>query len=405
MNPSSEHIPRVSTRARWWPARRTGRAAAGTGIALTLLAGSTYAATALMDVPAPHDLARLQSTQPSRQGDRFPARTVTTASTTSELPASPQPAPRTVPWKGGSLPFEQFLETTHTNAFVVLQDGKITHEWYADGVTADTRMSSWSMAKSLVSLLVGQAVQRGELSEEDRLVDLLPELRTGGAYDTVTVRHLLDMSSGIDVDENYKPWWPFTGTARMLLTRDLPAFVRDHRSVTYAPGSQATYRSVDTQMLGLVLSRVEGRPLAEILGERLWGPMGATRTATWNLDRDGGTEKAFCCVNATARDFARVGQLVLDRGRAGGRQVIPEQWIDRLSTPTPHSIDGWGYSAQWWHPTGGNGKDFSAIGVYGQYTYVDPVSRTVIVKLSDHGTQQDEQETIDALRSIAHGDA
>ncbi|MFE2011300.1 serine hydrolase domain-containing protein [Streptomyces sp. NPDC059491] len=367
-----------------------------------MLAGSAYAATTLLDVPPPHDLVWLQSTEPSRQGDRFPTRTVSTSRNPSELPTSSRPAPRQVPWKGGSIPFEEFLATTHTNAFIVLKDGKITNEWYTKGVTADTRMSSWSMAKSIVSLLVGQAIQRGDLSEDDRLVDLLPELRTGGAYDTITVRHLLDMSSGIDVDENYNPWWPFTGTAGMLLTRDLPGFVQDHRDVTYTPGSQASYRSVDTQMLGLILARVEGKPLADLLTERLWGPVGATHTATWNLDHDRGTEKAFACINATARDFARIGQLVLDGGTANGRQIVAKQWIDRLSTPAPHKIDGWGYSAQWWHPSGGNGKDFSAIGVYGQYTYIDPVNRTVIVKMSDHGTQQDEQETIDALRSIAN---
>lgn len=111
----------------------------------------------------------------------------------------------------------------------MLRDGKVIYEWYGDGFTADTRMPSWSVARSVVSLLVGQAIERGKLHESDRLVDLLPELRSKDTYDSITVRDLPDMSSGIDVDENYSPWRPFTGTARMMLTGDLRTFVKYHR--------------------------------------------------------------------------------------------------------------------------------------------------------------------------------
>jgi len=245
----------------------------------------------------------------------------------------------------------------------VLRDGKVTYEWYGDGFTADTRMPSWSVAKSVVSLLVGQAIERGKLHESDRLVDLLPELRSKDTYDSITVRDLPDMSSGIDVDENHSPWRPFTGTARMMLTRDLRTFVKYHRDLTYAPGSRASYRSVDTMMLGLILMRVEKKTPADLVGQSFWKPMGATHTATWNLDR-------------------------------------PQEMGHRLAAPAAHRIDTWGHSAQWWHPSGGNGKDFSAIGIYGQDVYVAPDARPVIVKMSNYGTQQDEQETFDALRSI-----
>ncbi|WP_406478134.1 serine hydrolase domain-containing protein [Streptomyces platensis] len=142
--------------------------------------------------------------------------------------------------------------------------------------------------------------------------------------------------------------------ARMMLTRDLRTFVKDHRDLTCTPGSQASYRSVDTMMLGPILIRVEKKPLADLLSEGIWKPVGATHTATWNLDREDGVEKAFCGLNATARDFAKIGQLVLDKGSANGQQIIPEKWVTRLATPAPHRIDNWGYSAQWWHPSGGN---------------------------------------------------
>ncbi|RJL32247.1 class C beta-lactamase-related serine hydrolase [Bailinhaonella thermotolerans] len=353
-----------------------------------------------MDVPPPHTLYRVQTTVPSRWGDLFPARPVAAPARAVPLTADPRPVPAAVPWKGGRIPFARFLGDTHTNAFLILRDGRIGYEWYAEGITAGTRLSSWSMAKSLVSLLVGQAIGRGELSEDDRLTDLLPEFRTGGEYDRITVRDLLDMASGVDVWENYNPYWPFTGTARMYLTRDLPGFVKDNRKVAYTPGSRATYRSVDTQILGLILTKVTGRPLADLLAERIWGPVGAERPATWNLDDTGGTEKAYCCVNATARDYARIGRLVLDNGRVGDRQVIPPAWITRIATPAPHKLGTSGYSAQWWHPAGGTG-DYSALGIHGQYIYVNPATRTVIVKLSDHGTEQDEQETFEVLRALS----
>ncbi|MGC0363874.1 CubicO group peptidase (beta-lactamase class C family) [Rhodococcus sp. 27YEA15] len=153
-------------------------------------------------------------------------------------------------------------------------------------------------------------------------------------------------------------------------------------------------------MLGEILAKVEGVPLTELLERDIWGPIGAQDPATWNLDDDGGREKAFCCINATARDFAKIGQLVLDGGSVGGTQVVPPAWITRISTPAPDEVSAWGYSAQWWHPTGANRPDLFAVGIYGQYIYLDPATRTVMVKLSDYGSEQDEQETIDAMRAI-----
>ena len=162
-----------------------------------------------------------------------------------------------------------------------------------------------------------------------------------------------------------------------------------------------SYRSIDTEVLGLILARVESKPLADLLSERIWKPMGAQAAATWNLDRPGGVEKAFCCINATARDFARLGLLVADRGRAGAAAIIPARWIERISTPARRAVDGWQYSAQWWHAPGGDDDDISAIGVYGQYVYVNRVTGTVVVKLSDYGAEQDETETLAVMQAIA----
>ncbi|MFI2284663.1 serine hydrolase domain-containing protein [Nocardia beijingensis] len=384
------------------PGRSALRTAAVLFAVVAVLLGAAFAATAVLRIPSPPTLLRLMTDPPSAQGELFDSRTVAASPTPRPLPIASRPLPDRVPWKGSQVPVAEFLATTHTNSFVVLRGGARAHEWYRDGVTATTRQSSWSVAKSVVSLLTGQAIAAGRLHEDDRLVRILPELTTGGPYDAVTIRDLLDMASGVDVAENYNKYWPLTGTARMYLTEDLAGFVRDHQGLRFPPGSAGEYRSVDTQLLGMALARVTGMPLSELLERELWAPIGAEDDARWNLDRAGGQEKAFCCLNATARDFAKIGQIVLDGGRVGDAQILPPAWIERIRTPV-RQVGDWPYGAQWWHPTGGDGADLTAVGVYGQYVYVDPPSGTVIVKLSDHGTTQDEQETIGVFRAIARG--
>ncbi|TLG04735.1 serine hydrolase [Nocardia cyriacigeorgica] len=373
----------------------------GFAATLVLLIAAAFGATAIMSLPSPPTLAQLMFAPPSTQGELFASRTVPASPNPRPLPKAEAPLPDTVPWKGARIPVAEFLDTTKTNSFVVLRDGVMIHEWYRDGVGPATKQSSWSVAKSVVSLLIGRAIEAGQMNEDDRLVDLLPELATGADYDKVTIGDLLDMSSGIDVSENYNKWAPFTGTARMYLTTDLGEFVDRHRTLIFPPGSKGDYRSVDTQLLGMALARVTGTSLSELLARDIWAPIGAVDDALWNLDREGGQEKAFCCLNATARDFAKIGQLVADGGRVGDQQIVPPAWIERISTPSQHRVSDEGYSAQWWHPDGGDGADLSAVGVYGQYIWVDPPSGTVIVKLSDYGTSQDETETFEVFRTIA----
>ncbi|MDP4025272.1 serine hydrolase [Methylobacterium sp. NEAU 140] len=394
----SPAIPEPSLRTK--PARRW---IAGTAAGAALAAGCAWTAAALIGVPDPVTLAALAVVEPSAVGGWFPSRVVQAPAQARPLPVRPRPIPDRVDWKGRTVPLDTVLAATRTNAFLVVQDGALVHEWYRPGRGPATLFPSWSVAKSVVSLLVGAAVARGRLSETDRVSDLLPDLRHAAVFRQITVRDLLDMTSGIAVPENYEPSRPLTGTAGMYLTRDITAFVRDHADLAFKPGSRGRYRSIDTEVLGLILARVEGRPLADLLSDQIWKPMGAQADATWNLDRPGGVEKAFCCINATARDFARLGLLVADQGRAGGTRIIPARWITRISTPAPHAVDGWQYSAQWWHAPGGDDADISAIGVYGQYVYVNRDTGTVIVKLSDHGAEQDETDTLAVMQAIAAG--
>ncbi|MDP4005694.1 serine hydrolase [Methylobacterium sp. NEAU K] len=391
---SASPEPSVRTRS----SRRWGVIAAAGG---ALVAGCAWTASALVNVPDPVTLAALAVLEPSSVGTWFPSRIVQAPAQARDLPVRPRQIRDHVDWKGRPVPLGTMLEATHTNAFLVVQDGVLIHEWHRPGTGPETLFPSWSVAKSIVSLLVGAAVATGKLSETDSVSALLPDLQHGAVFGQITVRDLLDMASGIAVPENYDPQHPLTGTAGMYLTRDITAFVRDNAHLAFKPGSKGRYRSIDTELLGLILARIEGKPLADLLSERIWKPMGAQADATWNLDRTGGVEKAFCCINATARDFARLGLLVADQGRAGPNRIIPARWIDRIVTPARREVDGWQYSAQWWHAPGGDDSDISAIGVYGQYIYVNRDTGTVIVKLSDHGAEQDEVDTLSVMQAIA----
>jgi CubicO group peptidase (beta-lactamase class C family) len=301
----------------------------------TILAGAAFVwmATWVMDVPNPVLLLSLGLTRPSAIGLLFASRGVPASESPRTLQARALPWPAEILWKGARISVVEFLRRTNTRAFDAMRQGVIIAEWYDRDTDARTPLASWSVAKSIVSLLVGQSIAAGHLQETARLVDLLPDLRRAGADPRITVRDLLDMTSGINVPETYDAWRFWRGTTGMYLTRNLPEFEEQHVALQFVPGSRGVYRSIDTQLLGRVLSIVEQRSLASILSEWLWTPIGAEQPASWNLDRPGGVEKAFCCINAVARDFARIGQLVLDDGRVGDRQVIPAEWIARLMKP------------------------------------------------------------------------
>jgi CubicO group peptidase (beta-lactamase class C family) len=154
--------------------------------------------------------------------------------------------------------------------------------------------------------------------------------------------------------------------------------------MAFEPGSKAEYRSVDTQMLGMIIKKITGMRISDYFSKNVWQPVGALTPATWNVDRVGGTEKTFCCFNASAPDYAKVGLMLLNRGMVGDKRVIDANWVKRLETPVV-TLDDWGYGAFMWHPFPGTS---TMDGLHGQYVFIDPKTRTVIVKLSDVPTAQ-----------------
>ena len=347
------------------------------------------------------------------------------AAVPSTLPTPPADAPVVLRWPGG-VPAEEAaaqLAARDTVALLVLRRGVLVHEQYFNGFSRSSLGTSFSAAKSVVSLLIGVAITDGRIhSVDDPVTRYLPELLAQDPrYGQVTLRHLLAMRSGIDFQEDYRS--PWSQAARFYLGPDLKAEVGRLR-IRSAPDQAYSYQSGDTQLLAMALERAVATPLASYLAQRLWQPMGAEFDASWSLDSAaGGTARAFCCLNARAVDYLRLGQVVLNQGRsASGASLVDADWLRqstavqqragadaaaRRNIERPASRFQAFYAWQWrralspaqtlagqaaaasspgpaaWPDalSAEPGDDVYAEGLRGQYLYIAPATQTVIVRL------------------------
>ena len=296
-----------------------------------------------------------------------------------------------VPDESGRLqPLDDYLDATRTAAFVVMRDDRIVYERYARGFDERTAFNSFSIAKSIVATLFAMAIADGRISSLDATVaDYRPDF-AGTAYGAIRLRHLLAMTSGVGDAPSLLP-----GRAQYYYGDDLRDVVANGVAET-APGQRWRYSEADVQMLGFVLEAAVGKSLSAYLAEKLWQPVGMESEALWALDRDGGNEKAFCCISARARDFARFGRLFLDNGRVNGAQIVPASWANPLAFPGVQTLDRYMHRHLWWFPEGTEG-DYYAYGHNGQYVYVNPAARTVIVKFSE----TNRQDPVGMFRAVA----
>jgi CubicO group peptidase (beta-lactamase class C family) len=360
-----------------------------------------FGLTKAIRYPEPIAAIRLGLAPASKTPDLMPAHEIAPAGKPIEIPRDSEEMPNEVLYQKAPLSWEDFLSETKTNAFLVIRNGVLTYEWYKEGFAAETRFPSYSVAKTMTSIMIGQLVAAGKINENDYFVDYFPEFKNGTDFDKVTIKSLLDMQGGVGVSDNYPtgPQGWGVAIAQMYATTDLHWFLGNNRKMAFAPGAGAEYRSVDTQMLGMIIKKVTGMRVSDYFSENIWQKVGAEFPATWNVDRVGGTEKTFCCFNASARDYARVGMTILNGGYAGGNQIITRDWLTRMKTPVVTLDNGWGYSAQVWHPFPNISM---ALGLHGQFIFVDPDSRTVIVKLSDNPTGADnEKPTAEVLYALS----
>ena len=359
-------------------------------IVLLALYLSLFGLTKAIRYPEPIAAIKLGLAPASKTPDLMPSHVIKAGSTVADWQLGTPEVPRDVVYNGKTVSFQDFLDTTHTNAFLVIRGGKITYEYYKEKKYSSMRLPSYSVGKTMTSLVVGQLIDQGKIRESDTFVKYFPEYKTGGTFDTITVQQLLDMQSGVGVSDNY-PSGPSgwgVAIAQMYASTDIPWFLMHNRKMDFKPGTESIYRSVDPQMMGMILQKVTGLSVSDYFSKNIWQPIGAEHDATWNVDKVGGYEKTFCCFNAFARDYARVGQLIMDNGLvlSTKRQVISSSWMMRLTSPVTRLDYEWGYGAYMWHPYQGVSL---MLGLHGQFVYADIANNTLIVKLSDEPTDTD----------------
>lgn len=314
--------------------------------------------------------------------------------------------PESFSFQGQEYSVEEFLEKTRTTALMVIKDDAIRYETYYMGGDENTVFSSNSIGKSFVSALFGIAVSEGYIeSVDDPLGKYIAEFR-GTELETIPIRACLQMASGIGFDED-KDMSPFS--LKTLL--GVPAMkVIAKYGVQEPPFTYRRYLSINTEILGEIIVQATGRSLADYMEEKLWTQIGAQQDAYWTLCN--GKELAMGGLSISLRDYARFARLYLNQGNYNGKQIIPKQWIeDSLDASAEYSRPGAnnepynaiGYGYQWWIPEGNEGE-FAAIGVYGQWIYVNPAQNTIIIKMSadpDFTAPEYDEKNMEFLRSLA----
>jgi CubicO group peptidase (beta-lactamase class C family) len=331
----------------------------------------------------------------------FDTRTVARSGPVWVLPRSDTALDFTYEFDGKVHPATDILQDNFTNALLILKHGRIVYEKYLNNTNADTHFVSFSMAKSFLSALIGLAVADGSIhSLDDQLVAYIPELK-GTGYDGVTIRQTLQMRSGLKYEERYD-FGAHPGIAQQAFENAIVenkarfADVAEHMTRAHPPGSVFNYSTIDTAVLGWMLERAIKRPIAGYMSERLWQPLGMQSYGFYITDGPPGVGRELSGMgyNATARDYARFGLMMLHGGRGGPDdvQVVTAAWV-RQSTASVDISSGTpppdarrrpgvqlGYGYQWWTVAGT--RAFLALGLQGQFIFIDPSTDTVVVKLS-----------------------
>jgi len=344
----------------------------------------------------------------------FPTVSIEPTGPVNKFGQQPSDLPDTFDYKGNERDMSAFLTNTSTTALVVIKGSNITFEEYYQGTKALDQRISWSMSKSFLSAIFGVAVTDGLIPDLNQSVsELVPSLK-GSGYDGVSIKNVLQMSSGVYFNEDYGDFNSDINRFGRVMALggsfdDFAASLVNER----VQGTYLHYVSIDTHVLGMVLRAATGRGIADYFDEKLWSRLGTEQAAIYLTDSTG-EPMVLGGLNLISRDYARLGTLYRDHGVANGEQVIPAQWVEDSVTPdAPHLMPGkrdssdgsWGYGYQWWIPEYADGE-FMARGIYGQYIYINRKSDVVIVKNSgDRGFMDNGYESADitaaAFRAIS----
>lgn len=278
------------------------------------------------------------------------------------------------------------FEKYGTVAFVVIKDNRLLFESYWDNYSSSSLSNSFSMAKSIVALAIGCAIDDGLIRDVNQPVsDFIPDFQ-GFDGKVLTIRHLLTMSAGVDFEEAYTS--PFSPTTKLYYGNNLEHIAYGMKEIE-KPGVNFVYQSGVTQLLAFVLEKATGERLSDYVSRKLWTPMQAEESALWSLDKANGMEKAYCCFNSNARDFARFGQLLLNKGFWNGEKLISASFLEEATTPdesltfAEYNEPNRCYGYQFWHLKYGNMEIPYMRGILGQYVFVIPEHNAVIVRLGE----------------------
>lgn len=274
------------------------------------------------------------------------------------------------------------IEALEPVAFLLIKDQKIIYEHYWDGYGTESLSNSFSMAKSVVGLLIGAAIDDGFIDNVDEpIAEYIAEFNSS-TNDHLTIKEVLSMSSGLNWDESYGSL--FSTTTEAYYGKNIKELIYG-LEVVEKPGVEFKYLSGNTQLLAMVVEAATGKTISDYASEKFWKPMGAVNDALWCLDDEDGMEKAYCCFNSNARDFARWGQLILNEGMWNGKELISPEFVKAATQPANlvdedgEAVDFYGY--QWWiHHA--NGWDVPYMrGILGQYVFAIPEENAVLVRL------------------------
>ncbi len=287
--------------------------------------------------------------------------------------------------KNGKINFDNFLASTGTTAFIVIKNDKVLYEKYFNGYRRDSINTSFSMAKSITSALIGIAIDEGLIaSVNDPITKYIPELKQKDPhFYNITIKNLLTMSSGLRYVEQSLPWSDDTKTYYDTDLRSLALSAK----IEEAPGKKFHYNNYNPLLLGLILERTTHKNVSQYLEERIWKPLGMEAPASWSLDSDtSGFEKMESGINARAIDFAKIGRLFLNNGNWNGKQIISEKWVHESTRPDTTTDPASFYQYMWWvdtrttSPSDARDYNIYAAGNYGQFIYVIPDKNTIIVR-------------------------
>ena len=285
---------------------------------------------------------------------------------------------------GSEEELDQFLSDSESTAFLIVRNGVLVHEWYAEDWDPEALHNTFSVSKSVLSTTVGMAIEDGHVSSlDDPITDYVPELlEKDPRFGDITLGHLITMSSGVAYDEEGRS--PYADEVNTYFGTDLRRSAINNPSIMEEPGVNWLYNNYNPQLLGMVLERATGMTISEYMSQSWWGPMGAEADASWSVDSFYNRfEQSSHGFNARPRDLARFGLMFANQGMVDGVQVIPRQWVEEATAPTTVSIGRndfleQNYNYYWWVLPDGR---YWAQGRHGQYVFVSPDDSTVIVRM------------------------